>query len=494
MKSYTKRVRKSTTSALAERAGAKYGHVLILPLRSVHPSPENDELYNPVDPTDPDFQALVDSIKKHGVREPLLVTADFYILSGHRRHAAAKRAGLTEVPCRIDPTSRLDDDGEVNPRFVLMLREHNRQRVKTLAEVLREEVVSADPEEAYRALLEHRRQAARVKVQGLDLGSQKQRAKISKAKRPFLDAIVAILNELRDYWPLSIRLIHYNLLNDPPLKHAGKPETYYCNRAKRVLSNRYDNTLLSYKNADDLITRARFEGLIPFEAIDDPTRSVVTWEVHQSPAGFIRRCLDDFLKGYSRDLMQSQPNHVEIIGEKNTIEGVIRPVAMDYCIPYTLGRGYSSVPPRKRIHERFVRSGKEGLILLFLADFDPEGEDIGRSFARSMRDDFGLTNITPVKVTLTAEQVREMDLPPQMKAKEGSSRRDGFVERHGDDVFEMEAVPPPQLQRLLLDTLTAVIDIERFNAEVENEKRDAAQLDRIRRQAHGWLRDLNFED
>src|SRR5579871_1789829 len=108
--------------------------------------------------------------------------------------------------------------------------------------------------------------------------------------------------------------------------------------------------------------------------------------------------------------MQSQPNHVEIVGEKNTIEGVIRPIAMDYTIPYTIGRGYSSLPPRYAMAQRFKQSGKEQLVLLVLSDFDPEGEDIAESFARSMRDDFGIKRIVPIKVALTSEQVQEMPL------------------------------------------------------------------------------------
>jgi hypothetical protein len=52
-------------------------------------------------------------------------------------------------------------------------------------------------------------------------------------------------------------------------------------------------------------------------------------ELYPSTALFVRDELDSFLKGYYRDLMQSQPNHIEIIGEKNTIRGIIRPVAME---------------------------------------------------------------------------------------------------------------------------------------------------------------------
>src|SRR5207302_7052780 len=124
--------------------------------------------------------------------------------------------------------------------------------------------------------------------------------------------------------------------------------------------------------------------------------------------------LDGFLKFYYRNLMQSQPNHIEIVGEKNTVAGIIRPVAMDYTVPYTIGRGYSSLPPRRDMAVRFWRSGKEKLLLVVLADQDPEGEDIGRSFAQSMRDDFGITNIVPIKVALTAEQVESLHLPPNL--------------------------------------------------------------------------------
>ena len=181
------------------------------------------------------------------------------------------------------------------------------------------------------------------------------------------------------------------------------------------------------------------------------------------------------------------------MNQKNTIRGIVRPVAMEYCIPLTIGRGYLSLPPRKKMAERFKRSGKEKLILVALTDFDPEGEDIAHSFARSMRDDFGIDSVVPIKVVLTREQVDDMALPPVMKAKESSSRHDRFVERHGDDVFELEAVPPPALQGILREAIDSVLDVEAFNAEIEAEKHDAGHLDAVRRVVQGQLRDVDFE-
>src|SRR5262249_21227967 len=162
------------------------------------------------------------------------------------------------------------------------------------------------------------------------------------------------------------------------------------------------------------------------------TRTVAVWSVDREFGGFIKKELDGFLKGYFRDYQQSQPNHIEIVGEKNTIEGSIRNVAMEHCIPYTLGRGYCSLDPRHKMYERFRKSGKDKLIVLILSDFDPEGEDIAHSFARSMRDDFQVRNVMAKKVCLTHEQVLERDIPQTFDIKKGSSRYRRFAAKYGD--------------------------------------------------------------
>src|SRR5207244_8163168 len=106
-------------------------------------------------------------------------------------------------------------------------------------------------------------------------------------------------------------------------------------------------------------------------------------------------------------------------------------------------------------------------VILALGDFDPEGEDIVHSFARSMRDDFLIFEVEAVKVALTAEQVRELRLPATMKAKATSSRYRGFAQRHGDDVYELEAVPPEGLEMILRRAIDGVLDVEALTAGME---------------------------
>ena len=230
-------------------------------LCDIKPSPENDQLYRPPSPDDPDIVALSESIRAQGILDPLIISKDGYVVSGHRRYTAAKLAGLKKVPCRRLNIRRS------SPDFLRLLREANRQRVKTREEILREEVVSIDPEDAHRALSRYREQKAKVSATTIHIRCHEGRAAISSAKIPLLNACLRIIEELKAYWPLADRQIHYQLLNNPPLIHASKPASLYR------------NDRASYRALIDLLTRARHEGLISYEVIADATRPVTRWDV-----------------------------------------------------------------------------------------------------------------------------------------------------------------------------------------------------------------------
>jgi hypothetical protein len=77
-------------------AKRKVGHVP-LSLSGIHPSLENDRFYRPVDPRRPRDRRPRASIREHGLMEPIVVTIDGCILSGHPRFAAARLAALPTV-------------------------------------------------------------------------------------------------------------------------------------------------------------------------------------------------------------------------------------------------------------------------------------------------------------------------------------------------------------------------------------------------------------
>lgn len=80
-------------------------------------------------------------------------------------------------------------------------------------------------------------------------------------------------------------------------------------------------------------------------------------------------------------------------------ESFIEPVALDFRIPLTIGRGFSSLPPRAEMAARYRKRGKEKLIIISMSDLDPDGDEITHSFARSMRD-YGI-EVECIKAALT---------------------------------------------------------------------------------------------
>ena len=452
--------------------------IVQLPLSDIRRSPENDRLYKPVDPSDPKIVSMGESMREIGVLEPLVTDCDGWILSGHRRFVAAGLAELETVPVRIDPTRRADDIDA----FVLRLAYYNKdQRVKSLDEQVRESIVTGNPDSAYQELLDHRREkSSKAGMSAFDINSYVGRKSISQAKFAFRDEIIVVLNGLRRFWPVSDRQVHYGLLNNPPLKHSSKP------------ASRYRNDLASYNDLTNMLTRMRLDGTIPFHAIGDESRLSATWDLYVDVGDFITQEINGFLKGGFRNLQQSQPCHIEVLGEKNTVYGILSPVCMEFCLPLTCGKGYCSLPPRHAMAQRFRKSGKDRLVLLMATDFDGDGESIAESFARSMRDDFGVGNITPIKVALNGDQVKSRKLPPMMTAKASSKQTAKFVAKHGSHVWELEALEPDDLQGILREAILSVLDLDAFNAEQRKEADDAVKLKAIRETVFSTLNDLQF--
>ena len=144
--------------------------VVMRRLCDIRPAPENDQLYRPVDPTDPKIVAMAEDMRVVGVLEPLVTDCDGWILSGHRRYVAAGLAGLETVPVRIDPTRRADDIDA----FTVRLCEYNKdQRVKSLDEQFREAIVTSNPEEARAELLAYRREKSKGRQASLPFAEQR---------------------------------------------------------------------------------------------------------------------------------------------------------------------------------------------------------------------------------------------------------------------------------------------------------------------------------
>ena len=83
----------STMEQVADR-----GKLVYIPIERIHPHPDNPRKDLG------DLGELTDSIKANGILQNLTVVPfgeDFRVIIGHRRHAAATLAGMTELPCIV---------------------------------------------------------------------------------------------------------------------------------------------------------------------------------------------------------------------------------------------------------------------------------------------------------------------------------------------------------------------------------------------------------
>lgn len=440
---------------------------------AIQAAPLNDLLYAPINEGDASFGALVESIREHGVLEPLVVSSDGYLLSGHRRHRAIQSIGTKRIPVRIRFDVSYADDRET---FLKLLASYNRQRVKTTSEQLREEVVLMS-QDSNDELLEFRRSSAMITSNDqVELRSRKRRCAI-RDKMELRQAIIDVVNREKPNWPLSDRAIHYRLLNITGLLRNDKTRIPY------------ENSAACYDDVTNMLTRLRLDGSIPFDAIADETRPVVIWDTHQCVGDFVRSECDSFLKTYWRSLQQSQPNWVELLVEKNTVANQLRQVAGKYTIPMTSGRGYSSLPPRKEMVDRFRKSGRQKLVVIVVSDFDPEGQDIPHSFGISLRDDFDVEpeQLCIVKAALTADQVQTLDLHEGQLSKETSSRYTRFVAKYGERAWELESLSSEQLRQIVEASIRSVLDLESFDREVAQERNEKHKLIAIRQRLTDML-------
>lgn len=194
----TKTVKKSGI-ALAEYCPT------LVPVADIKPAPENDDLYREI-VHDEQMDALIESIGSRGLEEPLILTADNDIISGPRRFYAVAWLGWDRVPCRRKQDIRWVETDE----FHSVLAEHNSQRIKSVGSLLKETLLrDQSPEDTCSAIREHQQAPLRVDVDFMSVEGEKHVRDVSEKKRPFLEAVQAVIETLRDYWPLSIRQIHY---------------------------------------------------------------------------------------------------------------------------------------------------------------------------------------------------------------------------------------------------------------------------------------------
>ncbi len=242
-------------------------------------------------------------------------------------------------------------------------------------------------------------------------------------------------------------------------------QLYYQFVARGLL----DNTQREYKNLGNLISKARLAGLIDWNAIEDRTRNLASQPTWDSPSEIVAACADQF----KLDIWEGQEYRPEVWIEKEALTGVIAPVCNRLRISYFACRGYVSQSEQwaagKRIEQRREESNQATMIL-HLGDHDPSGLDMTRDNADRLSM-FARFDCEVQRLALNMDQVNQY-APPPNPAKLTDTRANRYVARFGDDSWELDALEPRVIERLIEDAVSPLIDADLMD-EVSARESDA---------------------
>ena len=276
-----------------------------------------------------------------------------------------------------------------------------------------------------------------------------------KKTRVLLDQIDEILEEYEDYLPLTVRQIFYRLVG----------------------AFDYEKTELAYSRLSEALVRARRAELIPFDSIRDDGVVVVEERWYASEQDFVEQYARD-ASVYTRDRQQGQRYRIELWAEAAGMLPQLARVAHQFSVPVYSNSGFVSLSAVRTIVDRAARADVS-TVLLHVGDFDPSGESIFDAMARDaqafLEQDriLASTEIIPVRVALTGEQVRVFKLPTS-PPKSSDSR----TARWQGETCQLEALAPDVLAAVLEDAIGAWINVDRLAVELRQEEVDRASLTR----------------
>ncbi len=241
------------------------------------------------------------------------------------------------------------------------------------------------------------------------------------------------------------------------------------------------NTETSYKSLSRSLVLAREEATIDPLAFQDRIRTHTEGDYgFDSPDRFIEYMLDqlrDSPDQYTRPMWTTQQTMPIIWLEKDALFTPITTIADRYRVKVYAARGYSSFTAVYEAAQDIMREAIP-IKVLQLTDFDPSGEDMVRDLQdRLTRYGSSLILLELEKIALTSDQVSRLGLPP-MPAKKSDPRYEKFAASYGDQVVELDALPPDELDRIVSTAIESLIDQEAWNAEIEKARQEREEVQR----------------
>jgi hypothetical protein len=268
-----------------------------------------------------------------------------------------------------------------------------------------------------------------------------------------LDEVQVVIEEYEDHLPITVRQIFYRL----------------------VATIDYEKTERAYDRLREHLVRARRAQIIPFDAIRDDGVVSYSPEWYDGVQGF----WDDAgrrIRDYRRDRQTGQTHRFELWCESAGMAPQLARVASEFSIPVFSAGGFVSLSAVRQIVDRAADQNVP-TVMIHVGDFDPSGESIFESMAADavafLEEDrlLALQKIIPIRIALTAQQVKEHELPtaPAKTTDSRSARWQGGT-------CQLEALAPDVLAQIVHDEITSGFRDDVLVRQIEQEERDRKDL------------------
>jgi hypothetical protein len=316
-----------------------------------------------------------------------------------------------------------------------------------------------------------------------------------KLPQTYLPIIASANRVLEGYkrqgFDITLRGLYYQFIAQDLLPDSWIDAEY---NAKNGLSVGTKNTQKNYKRLGGIIADARMVGLIDWAHLKDTGRQTDTqfhWDNYEgeTPGEILR----DRGNAFALHKWSNSPYHVEVMVEKDAIEGVVGPIAARYDCPFTSNRGYSSITAQRDSGLRLRRAMNEGkdVVVLYVGDHDPSGIDMTRELEYKL-ELFSGGGITMKRLALNMDQIDEYEPPPN-PVKLNDSRAAGYVEQFGDDSWEVDALDAQVLADLVSNAIEDYVDQELLAVITAREEKYQRKMDRIADMVDTAMEDEDFD-
>lgn len=235
-----------------------------------------------------------------------------------------------------------------------------------------------------------------------------------------------------------------------------------------------ENTLKSYNRLKETVNYARLAGLLDWAHMVDRTRSLEGWASWESP----EELLQENAETYAVDRWEGMEYRLEVWVEKDALADVVMQAVRPWQVPYFSCRGYTSQSSLWEAGNRLQEYHSNGYVpvIIHLGDHDPSGLDMTRDIGARL--DLFMGGVDVQRIALSMEQIREFNLPPNpVKIKD--SRSPLYIRQHGANSWELDALKPKYIEKIIGDKIRGYIDWDIWDPAVEKEEEGRAYFQEL---------------